>query len=284
MKDLGRRLSVSTVLITLVTILLSFAYNVWFQYIVVLFIAALAAVAIWEYEKFVEAKGGRMILPALMTITVCVVGSFYAAARSPALHSLPLLLFFIGFLILFALHFRQKHGAVVDLSVSSFGLLYIAVPMGMLLGILYFPFPELTQDGRLWIAYLLVVTKIADVGAYFAGSLWGRRKLAPSISPGKTVEGAIFGLLCAVLASYAFHRLSLYAQIGFHLGTAEWVFLGIVLGLIGQFGDLSESLLKRDANKKDSNALPGLGGVLDSVDSLLFNAPIIYFYLTYVKI
>ena len=203
------------------------------------------------------------------------------AARIPYLLSLPLIVFFISFLLLFALHFNENDGAVVDLAVSSFGITYIAVPMGMLLGILY---SGLGQDGRWWVAYLLVVTKITDVGAYFAGSLWGRRKLAPTISPGKTVEGAIFGLICAVCASYVFHLLSDWVGARlFHLGMVEWLCLGIILGLTGQFGDLSESLLKRDANKKDSNSLPGLGGVLDSIDSLLFNAPIVYFYLNYVK-
>lgn len=151
--------------------------------------------------------------------------------------------------------------------------------MGMILGILYLQ----EVDGRWWVAYLLVVTKITDIGAYFAGSLWGRRKLAPAISPKKTIEGAIFGLVCAMAASFVFHLLSDYAG-PFHLGTFEWVFLGLLLGLAGQFGDLSESLLKRDANKKDSNVLPGLGGVLDMVDSILFNAPIIYIYLYFIKL
>jgi phosphatidate cytidylyltransferase len=135
--------------------------------------------------------------------------------------------------------------------------------------------------GRGWIAYLLVVTKITDIGAYFAGSLWGRRKLAPQISPGKTVEGAIFGLASAVSASYVFHLFSQGRS--FQLTTLEWVSFGLILGAIGQFGDLSESLLKRDANKKDSNTLPGLGGVLDAVDSLLFNTPILYLYLKYIQ-
>jgi phosphatidate cytidylyltransferase len=70
----------------------------------------------------------------------------------------------------------------------------------------------------------------------------------------------------------------------FRLGTLEWVILGLLLGIVGQFGDLSESLLKRDANKKDSNVLPGLGGVLDLVDSILFNVTIIYIYLHYMKL
>lgn len=283
MKDLRRRLPVSLISIAVVVLLLVFAYQPWLQYGVVIAVTAMSAIAIWEYEQFAKAKGGQMIFPALLAITVLETAAFYAATRAPYLRCLPLILFFIGFLILFALHFRQRDGAVVDLAVSTFGLIYIAVPMGMLLGILYFHFPEGIKDGRWWVVYLLTVTKITDIGAYFAGNLWGRRKLAPSISPGKTVEGAIFGLVCAILSSYVLHLLSDYADLGFHVGSIESLALGFVLGLTGQFGDLSESLLKRDANKKDSNALPGLGGVLDSVDSLLFNAPIIYLYLTYVR-
>jgi len=276
MHDLSRRLATSSISIAVIFCILFFAYQSLFQYVVALSVALTAAVAVWEYEQFAKAKGGRMILPALLSITVLEVLAFFAAAGHSGLRSAPLIVFFLGFLVIFALHFRQKDGAVVDLAVSSFGLLYIAVPIGMLLGILYS-----SPIGRWWFAYLLVVTKITDVGAYFAGNLWGRRKLAPHISPGKTVEGAIFGLICAVGASYLFQLLSYGTY--FRLTTAEWISLGIILGAIGQFGDLSESLLKRDANKKDSNSLPGLGGVLDSVDSLLFNAPILYLYLKYIQ-
>lgn len=283
MKDLKRRFATSTIALVALVGLLFWAYHPWFQYVVVLIIATLTAVATWEYEQFAKAKGGQMIFPALLAITVLETTAFYIATKVPYLRPLPQIVFFIGFLILFALHFRQKDGAVVDLAVSSFGLLYIAVPLGMLLGVLYFPLLESPFDGRWWVIYLFTVTKITDVGAYFAGNLWGRRKLAPSISPGKTVEGALFGLLCAVGASYLFHLLSQSVDASFHLSAMESICLGVILGCTGQFGDLSESLLKRDANKKDSNALPGLGGVLDAVDSLLFNVPIIYFYLIYVR-
>jgi phosphatidate cytidylyltransferase len=270
-KDLRRRLIVSSISIVIITCILLFATQSVVQYAVAGLIAILTAVAIWEYEQFAKAKGGQLILPVLLGITVAEVLSFFVAAKDPSYAPMPIVVFFVGFLILFALHFRHKDGAVVDLAVSSFGLLYIAVPMGMLLGILYF-----SSLGRWWTFYLLMVTKITDIGAYFAGNLWGKRKLAPRISPGKTVEGAIFGLFCAVIASFAFHLLKPDIQF-------QWLLLGLILGIVGQFGDLSESLLKRDANKKDSNALPGLGGVLDAVDSLLFNTPIIYFYLQYIR-
>lgn len=282
MKDLGRRFAVSAIWIGILSILIIFAFNFWFQYAVAVLIALITCVAIWEYEQFAKAKGGRMILPVLLTFSFLEILTFFAAAQYDFLHSLPILVFFIAFLFLFALHFNEKDGAVVDLAVSSFGLFYIAVPMGMAIGILYFAG---NQDGRWWLVYLLVITKITDIGAYFAGSLWGRRKLAPNISPGKTIEGAIFGLICAMATSFGFHLFSdYYGSVEFQLGTVEWICLGFVLGLTGQFGDLSESLLKRDANKKDSNALPGLGGVLDSIDSILFNAPLVYLYLNFVKI
>ena len=278
MKELGRRLMVSGVLIPFLICLVVFAHQAIFQYVAALAIASLTAVAVWEYMQFAKAKGGEMTFPALLSITILQVLSFFVAVKVPSLNYLPLAVLFFGFLILFAIHFRDQNGAVVNLAVSSFGLLYVAIPMGMTLGILFTP----VEDGRWWIAYLLTVTKITDVGAYFAGSLWGRRKLAPRISPGKTVEGAVFGLFCAVAASYAFHLISDYSGAEqFNLGTIDWLTLGLVLGITGQFGDLSESLLKRDANKKDSNVLPGLGGILDAVDSLLFNAPIVWLYLAF---
>lgn len=281
MKDLSRRLAVSSFSIVILVCLIVFAFSPWFQFFVAATVAALTAVAIWEYAQLAIAKGRQVFIPALIAFSVLEVLSFFIAAKVYSLSSLPLIVFVIAFFFFFAIHFSKREGALVDLAVSFFGLIYIAVPMGMILGIIYL----IGQDGRWWIAYLLTVTKITDIGAYFAGSLWGRRKLAPTISPSKTIEGAIFGLICAVAASYAFHILSGYlGAVRFHLGTFEWVFLGLVLGLTGQFGDLSESLLKRDAKKKDSNALPGLGGVLDSVDSLLFNVPILYIYLHFLKL
>lgn len=279
MPDLFRRAVVSFISITVFLCVLFFAFNPLFQFVVAASVAALAGIAVWEYAQFVKAKGGQMITPILVGLTAAVTFSFFIRAQYPMLSSLPILLFFIGFLVLFALHFKENNGAIVDLAVSSFGLLYIAVPMGMTLGILYLP----QVDGRWWLAYLVVVTKITDVGAYFAGNLWGRRKLAPTISPKKTVEGAIFGLICAGLASVVFCIGSDHMG-PFHIGLTESILLGLLLGAVGQFGDLSESLLKRDANKKDSNNLPGLGGILDALDSILFNATIIYIYLNFVKL
>ena len=281
MKDLYKRTVVFLISMAAVACLIVFSHLLWFQFVVAAVVAGLSGIAIWEYEQFVKEKGGRMILPALLSIGIVQVLSFFIAAVWFRSHwGLPMFTFFIGFLILIALHFKQKDGAIVDLAVSSFGLLYFAIPLGMILGVLFGKVGG--EDGRWWVGYLLVVTKITDMGAYFGGHLWGKHKLAPMISPGKTVEGAIVGLFCSIGASFVFYLISHYSgAIRFHLGVVESLLLGLILGCIGQFGDLTESLLKRDANKKDSNALPGLGGVLDMNDSLLFNAFIIFFYLEY---
>lgn len=277
MKDLSKRFVLSLIAVPALICLFMFALNPWFQYVVIAAFALLTCVAVWEYEQLAKAVGGRLALPVVLFFTLLEVIAFFIATRYPQFALAPLLVFFIAFLIICLVHFHEKEGAIVDLAVSSFSLVYLAVPMGMVLSILYFTG---SQDGRWWVAYLLIVTKITDVGAYFAGNLWGRRKLAPAISPGKTVEGTLFGLLCAVIASLGFYLLSHFSHVqNFNITFLQCLILGIILGLIGPLGDLSESLLKRDANKKDSNRLPGFGGVLDMVDSLLFNAPIIYLYL-----
>lgn len=277
MNDLNRRFVASAISIALVAFCLVFSFHEWLRYIVIALISGLTCVAVWEYEQFAKAKGGQMILPVLLVCTF-----FEAASFATTLPSAPIVIFFLSLLVLFSLHFRENDGAIVDIAVSSFGLLYVAVPMGMILGILYH---AQGVDGRLWLAYLLIVTKMSDVGAYFAGNLWGKRKLAPTISPGKTIEGAVFGLFVSSLSSFVFcFACEAFNLPGFHLGKWGWLWMGLILGAMGQFGDLSESLLKRDAKKKDSNALPGLGGILDAVDSLLFNAPIVYLYLNYTNV
>jgi len=273
MKDLGRRFLTSSISILCVGFLLYFAYHAWAGLLTAAAVGALSAIALWEYNQFARAKGSTAKISLLMVLSACVTLSF--AIPTYLGRFFPEVVFFLSLLILFAHHFRKKEGAIVDLAVSSFGLLYIALPLGMILGILYGSHGE---DGRIWTAYLLTMTKITDMGGYFGGSLWGKRKLAPTISPAKTLEGALSGLVLAALTSYLFSLLgSRYG--GMSLNTLEWIALGLILGCIGQFGDLSESLLKRDANKKDSNSLPGLGGILDMLDSLLFNAPIVYCFL-----
>ena len=128
--------------------------------------------------------------------------------------------------------------------------------------------------GRFLILFTLVAVYFGDTAAFYVGRAWGRRKLAPTISPGKTVEGgwgALGGsILGALISKYLFLP---------QLSTVHALILGGAIGVLGQLGDLWESLLKRSAQAKDSGTLiPGHGGLLDRIDSVLFSAPLVYYY------
>lgn len=246
-------------MIAAITLLLVFAHSPLVRGLVILIIAALSAIAVWEYLLLAKEKG-IVLSPFLLTATAGVVTASFATSFYP-------FVFLAAAILLFAAHFKRIEGALVHLSVSFFSLIYIAVPLGLLLSLLHSP----NVDGRFWIIYLLAVTKSADVAGYIGGNLWGRKKLAPEISPSKTVAGALCGLAASVGVSFL---LSLFSP----MKVPIWVGLGLVLGLISIFGDLSESLLKRDAKTKDSGTIPGIGGVLDLLDSLLFATPLVYFY------
>ncbi|MFA6501877.1 MAG: phosphatidate cytidylyltransferase [Parachlamydiales bacterium] len=185
------------------------------------------------------------------------------------------MLFFLIFMIyLFFVNFRQIENSILRISVSAFGFLYIAIPFGMLFPIIFL---QDGQDGRLWVFYLIFVTKLTDIGGYFGGKLFGKRKLAEHISPNKTIFGSISGFVFAIAGSLFFLIFS--KPNVFDLNFTQAILLGVILSGFSQFGDLCESLLKRDAKMKDSSTLPGIGGVLDMVDSLMFNIPIMYCYL-----
>jgi phosphatidate cytidylyltransferase len=128
--------------------------------------------------------------------------------------------------------------------------------------------------GRFLILFTLVAVYFGDTTAFYVGRAWGRKKLAPTISPGKTVEGgwgALGGsILGALLSKYLFLP---------QLSPVHALILGGAIGVLGQLGDLWESLLKRSAQVKDSGTLiPGHGGLLDRIDSVLFSAPLVYYY------
>nr|MBU1328324.1 phosphatidate cytidylyltransferase [Candidatus Omnitrophota bacterium] len=181
------------------------------------------------------------------------------------------MVFFILILIaLFMIHFTRKdsRNAVNLIAVTLFAIFYIGWFFTFLVKIRFL------EDGHKLVAYLLLVTKAGDIGAYLIGSNFGRHKLIPRISPNKSVEGAIggfiFSIACAILSRYFISWMSF----GFILVS------GALIGVFAQLGDLAESLIKRDYGVKDSSVfLPGLGGMLDLIDSILFTAPVFYICL-----
>ena len=176
----------------------------------------------------------------------------------------------IACLFLFVLQFtrRDSSQALTSMAVTLFGLLYIAWFFSFFVKI------KFLSHGTLLVTFLILVTKMGDVGAFVVGKIFGRHSLIPRISPNKTVEGIIGGLAFSVGSAVA-SKTYLPNFSYYHL-----VALGVLLGILAQVGDLAESLLKRDCGVKDSGSnLSGLGGIMDLMDSLLFTAPIFYFYI-----
>ena len=165
--------------------------------------------------------------------------------------------------------------ALASASATVFGVVYVALLAGFLIGVRMTPDTAATPKlaAKLLTTFFAMVM-MTDTGAYYTGRTLGRHKLAPRVSPGKTIEGSVGGFLTAVLAGFVC-RLVFFPQIPL----IHVLVLGAAIGLISQVGDLAESLLKRGSEVKDSGSIfPGHGGMLDRVDSILFCAPILYYY------
>ncbi len=162
------------------------------------------------------------------------------------------------------------------------GIVYI----GFLLG--YFVALRALEDGRNWVYFALFTTFASDTAAFFVGRTWGKRRLAPSISPSKTWEGSVGGLFGACLVSLLFVPLTLpWGANLLHLPVLSFgsaVFLGLMVSVVGQLGDLVESLFKRNTGTKDSGRLfPGHGGALDRLDSVAFAGLVVYYFVWLIR-
>jgi phosphatidate cytidylyltransferase len=174
---------------------------------------------------------------------------------------------------------KSNTKGILAISTTLFGLLYVPWLLNFMQKIQFFP--AIDGKGKYYLLYFILVTKFSDTGAYLVGSLIGRHKMIPRISPGKTWEGFGGAIVVSTGASVLFAHLAGESLPGMTLLHA--VILGIILSTSAVVGDLIESIFKREAGVKDSGRFfPGIGGILDLLDSLLFNAPIMYLYLRHV--
>jgi phosphatidate cytidylyltransferase len=230
--------------------------------VVAVFIAVLAAAH--EAKALLEAAGGNVArVPAIAASFLMVAGAWGGGVQGLAAGLAA------GFALTFvwAVFAGKVEGAGSQLSGGVLLLLYPVWSLAHL--ILYLD----SGSGRRALLFLLLCVWICDSAAYYVGSTLGRRKLAPEISPNKTVAGAVGGVLGAAVASIALKMFSVVPwSIPFALGA------GLCIALLAQVGDLAESMLKRDAGVKDSGSLiPGHGGMMDRVDALLFTVPVFYY-------
>src|SRR6476619_2330144 len=249
-------------------------------------ISVVGLIALWEFYTMLDHKGlPNFKITAMICGTVMLCGSFYYFSNFGPGHSydfeMAVLLFFL--LTVFT---RQMFSGLRDdaplrtMAYTIFGLLYVLWLYNFITKIVYVVprSPTGAVTGQFYVLYLVAITKFSDMGAYLVGSLIGRHQMIPHISPKKTWEGLAGALFFSLLASWG--MLSLMPG---HLALLNWTHatvLGVLLGSAAVIGDLAESIVKRSTGVKDSgNFLPGIGGALDLVDSLLFTAPLLFFYL-----
>jgi phosphatidate cytidylyltransferase len=249
-------------------------------------IGTLGLLSLWEFYGMLDHKGlPNFKITAMICGAVMLCGSFYYFSNFGPGHSydfeMAVLLFFL--LTVFT---RQMFSGLRDdaplrtMAYTIFGLLYVLWLYNFITKIVYVVprSPTGAVTGQFYVLYLIAITKFSDMGAYLTGSLIGRHPLIPHISPKKTWEGFFGALAFSLLASWGMFKL-----MPVHLSALNWTHatvLGLLLGFAAVIGDLAESIVKRSTGVKDSGSLlPGIGGALDLVDSLLFTAPLLFFYL-----
>jgi phosphatidate cytidylyltransferase len=246
----------------------------------VLVILAVNGLAQWEFSGMFfpgDTKTQRLkflLLGSLLLLSfctasppgsLCLPGGFIPCNPSTVLFILVWCLFV--FLLFYLISYGHIEQLIQHLAVNILGLLYLPFLLGHFIWLRYLP------QGELWILWLLIVIFAGDTGAFYVGQALGKTKLYPQVSPGKTWAGAVGGVSLSLVAG---------------LGAGKWLFpeanlwglgwLALVLALAGLLGDLFESMLKRQAQVKDAGQLlPGHGGMLDRLDSLLFAAPVVVY-------
>jgi phosphatidate cytidylyltransferase len=254
-----------------------YSYVPLFKSVFMIVNGGIISLALLEYYKLTGQKGFQpLVIFGIGCSILYLVAVGCHVFYFPILHGLPFLILFGSLLLSFLVFFNNYQSAIGNLAVTWFGILYLTLPLSSALRVNYFSSFDPTIDGRLWLTYVLLMSKITDIGAYFIGKSLGKTPLASLISPKKTIAGAIGGLGVACLTSLLFFAFFYFRpNSGFYLTFGQSIWLSLLLSLLAQLGDLAESLLKRDARVKDSSQLPGLGGMLDIVDSLIFTIPLI---------
>jgi len=277
---LQQRLAVSSVAIFISLLAIFMAPVPAFKPIFTLLIAGTIGMAMWELFQIFKAKGLEPASKAGIFFGVLYAVAVAVSTQYKAAEMLPKFILLISLLCCFLYYFSRGKSPLQNLSATVFSLAYLAVTLSCMIRIVYFFDDHAVQDGRWWLLYTLVVTKMTDTGGFFIGKRFGKEKLAPYISPKKTKEGALGGFLAAVVCSFVLMLLAKIIDYGaFQMTLWQSIWLGAGIGICALIGDLSESLLKRDGGIKDSNQVPGLGGMLDVVDSLVFSAPLVYIFL-----
>ena len=288
-KVFARRLSSTLILWGVVLGAMFSGQKVISDYVFAAFMVVLACVGLIEFYGLVEkremfcfkkwgiAAGVLLMLGTFLHVTGHL-GIHGSPARVKGFETSFLIVFVLGLCVLQFLS-KANTAGILAISTTLFGLMYVPWLLNFIQKINFFP--GIHDNGKFYVLYFILVTKFSDSGAYAVGSLIGKHKMIPRISPAKTWEGFGGAIVVATGASLVFAHCFADKMPG--MTPLHAVILGVLLSSTAVIGDLIESLFKREAGVKDSgNFFPGIGGILDLLDSLLFNAPIMYLYLRHV--
>lgn len=255
------------VLVAIVGIPLVVAVIVTGGWLLAVFCALVSALGAGELYHMARAKGTVALTPIGIATAALIPLAMYAGGSA----AIPPLMVAACLVVLMLQLVRGIHGAISTLGVTALGMLYPALLLVWLIPLRQWN-PASELDGAWLVLALVTGIWICDTAAYFVGRAIGRRRLAPTVSPKKTWEGALAGGAASILWCTAVVPAVLAWGTPW-LGAA----IGAIIGSVGQIGDLAESVLKRDAGVKDSSAIiPGHGGVLDRFDSVIATAPVVY--------
>jgi phosphatidate cytidylyltransferase len=245
-----------------------------------LFVDMVIVIGLWEFYRLCQAKGiePNRYLGISGGVAISIAATIHAEHAIPGV---------VAIVVIASASFEvfrnRSSSAIQNVAATVFGVLYVGWLTSHLILLRHINegADNLTEmDGMGAVLLALFIPWICDTAAYFTGRAIGRHKLIPRVSAGKTVEGAIGGLVGTPLI-----LLMLRPELFAFIGTVDTVILGLAGAVVSQTGDLAESLIKRDANVKDaSHIIPGHGGVLDRFDSVLFSAPFVFYYLTVVAL
>lgn len=249
---------------------------VWFGGPALVVLLALASgLAAWEYGRLAEASGQRPMTAWLIALAALLPLATHAAHLGLWIPPLSMTALLAPALLAVALWSRGAEGRPLEATATTlFGAWYTGGMLSYAYALRYHRFSVDARSGTLLVALPLVLTWLNDSGAFFFGKRFGRRKLMPSVSPGKTVAGAVGAVATCVVVTWAYSRFLLAPLAGLGLSIGGVLIFAVAMSAAAQVGDLAESLLKRQAGVKDSGSLlPGHGGVLDRVDALLAAMP-----------
>ncbi len=261
-----------------------------------LFIGMLTLVGwlgVWEFFQMTQ-RGGMPSQPKwgmlVSTIYLLTLGAWLGAGGHGALDALfGLDIAFVAVMVMggFLCQLRRAvdgQKTVLEVAVTTLGFVYVAVLYSFLTRLLFLPVNAEPVPGAWLVIWLVVVTKFTDMGAYITGSLIGKHKMIPHISPAKTWQGFGGALVFALLGGCGLFAL-IPEKLAVLVGWPWVIGLSLLLSLLAVVGDLAESVLKRSIGVKDSgHTLPGIGGTLDLIDSLCFTAPVLYVVLKWIPV